>query len=61
MTFWKVWKSVKIGQMDLTEFLHLMISLPVVELKVKAVFSDFTETLCFFLYLKAHWTDLFGP
>ena len=37
MTFWKVWKSVQIGQMDLTEFLHLMISLPVVELKVKAV------------------------
>lgn len=38
-------KSVQIGQMDLTEFLHLKISLPVVELKVKAVFSDFTETL----------------
>lgn len=49
MTFWKVWKSVQIGQMDLTEFFHLMIALPVVELKVKAVFRDFTETLCFFL------------
>ena len=49
MTFWKVWKSVQIRQMDLTEFFHLMIALPVVELKVKAVFRDFTETHCFFL------------
>jgi len=42
-------KSVQIGQMDLTEFLHLMISFPVVELKLQAVFNDFIETLCFFL------------